>query len=73
MAAKNRIRSYMKENGVDIMSLNVIKSTFLDCDENRTGRIPKRDFVLHCAELGLSFPFDFLVRILGDLQEDPED
>lgn len=36
----------MKENEVDIMHLQAINDIFLDCDEQRTGIITKKNFLL---------------------------
>jgi hypothetical protein len=38
---KWRIYKYMKANEADIVHLNVIKSCFLEADEERVGRISK--------------------------------
>jgi len=67
-SAKDRIRKYMKDNGVDIMHLNAISSTFLDCDEDeRTGRTTKKKLLTQIAELNLKFPTDFLFNLMLDL------
>lgn len=36
----------MKENGVDIQHLNAIDGAFLECDDERTGEITKKDLIL---------------------------
>lgn len=43
----------MKENDVDIMHLNAIDSAFLDCDEDREGKITKKALLEKIAELNL--------------------
>ncbi len=63
----------MKDNKVDIMHLHAVKSAFLDSDDKRNGRVPKKDFILKCSEMGLSFPFDFFIKVIVDLQEDRND
>lgn len=63
----------MKENNVDIMHLNAIQSVFLDCDQERTGLVAKKDLLSTIAEQNLQFPFDFLFNLLGDMQENADD
>lgn len=57
----------MKENDVDIMHLNAINDAFLDCDEQRTGVISKKAFLMKIAENNLQFPADFLFNLILDL------
>ena len=55
------------------MHLNKLRSAFLDCDEQRTGLVSKKRFILMMAEQNLQFAPDFLFSFIADLQEDPED
>lgn len=57
----------MKENKVDIMHLNAINGVFLDCDEERTGIITKKQLLLKIAEENLHFPIDFLFNLISDV------
>ena len=66
-------RKYMKENGVDIMHLHAISSVFLDCDEQRTGIVTKKQLLLQIHEQNMKFPADFLFNLISDIQENPED
>lgn len=63
----------MKENEVDIMHLNAIKSAFIDCDEERTGSITKAELIQQIADLNLKFPAQFLFELMYDMQHDPTD
>ena len=63
----------MKESEVDIMHLNSINGVFLDCDEEGSGVITKKQFILKIAEENLSFPAEFLFNLIQDLQADSND
>lgn len=63
----------MKDNEVDIMHLNVINSVFLDCDDERTGLITKKQFLMKVSEDNLQFPADFLFNLISDMQADSAD
>ena len=63
----------MKDNNVDIMHLNAIQSVFLDCDQDRTGLITKKEFLMTIAEQNLQFPFDFLFNLMADMQLKSDD
>jgi hypothetical protein len=63
----------MKDNDVDIMHLNAINGVLLDCDEDGTGIITKKDLLMKIAEDNLQFPADFLFNLISDLQADSSD
>ena len=63
----------MKDNEVDIMHLNALNGVFLDCDEERTGIITKRQLLLKIAEENLQFPAEFLFNFISDLQDNSAD
>lgn len=57
----------MKGNNIDILHLNKLRSTFLDCDEERTGLISKKKFLLLMAEQNFQYPPEFLFNFIQDL------
>ena len=58
---------------MDIMHLNALNGVFLDCDEERTGIITKKQLLMKIAEENLQFPADFLFNLIADLVENASD
>lgn len=65
----------MRVNKINYSHLNAIRRVFLNCDENgdKLGLISKREFLLKVAEEGFSFPLEFLIYFIQDIQVDPND
>jgi len=70
---KMKIYFYMKANQADIQHLYAIKNAFLEADEERCGRITKKQLMEAILETKRKFPIGFMASVMEDMQEDLQD
>jgi hypothetical protein len=61
---KELIKKFLKEGKVDIRHLNDIKGAFLTCDEEKLGKIMKKDLIYKLYLMNLQFPSEFFMSFI---------
>jgi Ca2+-binding EF-hand superfamily protein len=56
---KERIRKFLKSNGIDMKNLSDIRSCFLTCDTHNAGHVSKSDLVSRLVHKNFHYPEEF--------------